>query len=124
MSKSILVIEDDADLRAGVSDLLTGEGYKVTLAKDGQEGWEILKANPTFNAILLDYTMPRLDAKGFRELQRNEPKLSKIPVILFSAAVLNESTIAAIAPTVLIRKPVDIDVLLNTIQELTEKSAC
>lgn len=115
MAKPILVVEDDPDLRAGISDLLKAEGYDVTVAQDGREGWDILQKLPGTGLILLDYTMPHLDARGFRDLQRTVPHLYSIPVVLFSAAVLTESMISALSPAAVLRKPVDIEDLLEMV---------
>lgn len=119
MSTPILVVEDDNDLRLGICDLLVSEGYSVSSARDGREGWNVLQNHPNTKVILLDFTMPQLDARGFRELQRGNAKLAEIPVILFSAAVLTQSVLDSLAPNAVLRKPVDIDELLSVVKRFS-----
>ncbi len=119
MSKHILLVEDDEDLRGVVSDLLSVEGYKVTAATNGREGWNLLIGRSDIDLVLLDFAMPQLDARGFRELQRSSPSVKDIPVVLFSAAVLSESVLSGLAPTAVLAKPVDIDDLITTVKRLS-----
>jgi DNA-binding response OmpR family regulator len=56
----ILVIEDEATLRAGIADLLAGDGHAVTTAADGMAGVETGLREP-FDVVVLDLMLPRLD---------------------------------------------------------------
>lgn len=61
----LLVVDDDKFMRDVLEMMLSGEGYAVTLAADGEEAWQILDGKQHhFSAILLDRTMPRLDGMG------------------------------------------------------------
>jgi two-component system, OmpR family, alkaline phosphatase synthesis response regulator PhoP len=57
MNESILIVEDEAALRATLSDRLRGEGYKIDIAVDGNEAFE-KAANLPFDLIILDLMLP------------------------------------------------------------------
>ena len=79
----ILVIEDDKFLRELLVGKLKKEGYATTEAVDGEEGLDAAKKDPP-HLIMLDLVLPGAD--GFEILQdlKNNPNLSKIPVIVLS----------------------------------------
>lgn len=86
MQKSILVVEDDADIRESIAYLLADEGYDVACAGDGREALTYLHEGHTPSLILLDMMMPHMDGLAFREAQQQEPALASIPVIVLSAS--------------------------------------
>lgn len=81
--KKILVAEDDTFLANAYKLKLTGEGFTVAIAKDGQETMKMLPAFAP-DLIILDLIMPKKD--GFTILQElhNNPTYSKIPIIVAS----------------------------------------
>ncbi len=77
----LLVIEDEADLLAGLAKALREEGYAVDTAADGEEG--LYKAQSwDYDALVLDVMLPRLD--GWTVLQRLR-KTKKTPVLMLTA---------------------------------------
>lgn len=80
---SILIVEDDFFLLNIYSTKFEGEGYKVFIAPNGQEGLELaLSKKP--NIILLDILMPKLDGFGFlKEIKKNKVA-ANIPIILLT----------------------------------------
>jgi CheY-like chemotaxis protein len=81
---TILLVEDNPNLRKLYSDILGFNGYEVLTAEDGELGWEMAKANkPDF--ILLDLEMPKLDGFGVLKLIRADVTTKSIPVVVFSA---------------------------------------
>ena len=77
----ILIAEDEKDLRQLLYDQLTGAGYMVIQAKDGQKALELFKRDPPDMAIL-DVMMPATD--GFSVLSKIR-ETSEMPVIMLSA---------------------------------------
>ena len=65
-SRRLLVVEDDVDICDHVAHLLEGEGFEVDVAFDGEEALAILRAEPTFDLILLDLMLPKTDGWQFR----------------------------------------------------------
>jgi DNA-binding response OmpR family regulator len=81
---TILLCEDNENLRKIYQDILSMDGYKVITADDGEQGWEMAKAHkPDF--ILLDLEMPKLNGFGVLELIKGNATTRTIPVIVFSA---------------------------------------
>ena len=63
----VLVVEDDPDLQGQLAASLAREGYAVDRAVDGEEG-EFMGATETYDAVVLDLGLPRLD--GLSVLRR------------------------------------------------------
>jgi DNA-binding response OmpR family regulator len=83
-SKTILIIEDEADIQHFISRVLELEGYQVLRAGDGKTGLDMLRENPVA-LVLLDLRLPGTDGWSvLREIKRN-PELSEIPVIVLTA---------------------------------------
>ena len=84
-NRSILIVEDDSDLREALSEVLRDEGYSVESAADGREALDRLRRDLRPSLILLDLTMPVMNGWQFRAEQRRDPALSEIPVVVLSA---------------------------------------
>jgi len=84
MSKRILVVEDQEDLRGVLRDLLTGSGYAVLEATDGEAGVASAKsARP--NLILMDIQMPMIDGYEATRRIKADPALKPIPIVAVSS---------------------------------------
>lgn len=81
---SVLVVDDDADLRDSLADLLREEGYAVTLAANGQEALDLLRGLKRPCGVVLDIAMPEMTGTEFYDAMRAEPALADIPVAIFS----------------------------------------
>ena len=111
--KSILIVEDETDFRAGVAAVLESAGYNVVEAEDGVAALRSLRSDTEFCLILLDLFMPVMNGWKFRGEQRQDPQIAEIPVVVISAAQdasRHGSDLGAIAT---ISKPVDFDRLLD-----------
>jgi two-component system cell cycle response regulator DivK len=84
MTKRILIIEDQEDLRGVLRDLLTGSGYLTLEAADGQAGVSKARAeNP--DLILMDIQMPVLDGYDATRQIKANPETANIPIIAVSS---------------------------------------
>ena len=81
---TILVADDEEDLRELVSYRLTRSGYEVVEAQDGQEALE-LATQRVPDLMVLDVMMPRLDGYELTSRVRAEDSLRSVPVILLTA---------------------------------------
>ena len=84
MTKRILVVEDQADLRAILRDLLTGSGYEVVEAADGGEGVAMAKSERP-DLILMDIQLPVLDGYETTRQIRGNSELKTTPIIAVSS---------------------------------------
>jgi two-component system, chemotaxis family, chemotaxis protein CheY len=81
--QSILAVDDSASMRQMVSFTLKSAGYQVVEAVDGQDAWE--KANgKTFDLVLTDQNMPRLDGIGLTRKLRESPQFSNTPILILT----------------------------------------
>jgi CheY-like chemotaxis protein len=113
--KTVLLIEDDDDVREAVEQILEDEGYHVVAASDGGAALDVLaQGNHHICTIILDVLMPGVDGAEF--LARARGRLCSIPVLLFSASQLpghlrNDPQVKDLIP-----KPVEVEVLLEKIR--------
>jgi CheY-like chemotaxis protein len=114
--KSILVVEDDAATRDAVALVLEDEGYSVTGVANGQEALSHLRQTPPPNLIVLDLMMPVMNGLEFRQQQTQDPALSSIPVLVISADGAVSQKAAALGAKDFLRKPIDLDLLLEAVQ--------
>lgn len=119
-SGGILIVEDDGDVRAALSELLEGEGFSVAGAPDGRAALAQLRAGGGHPAvILLDLMMPGMDGWDFRSEQMRDPELASVPVVIVSAAGFSPETIGKqFRPAGYVQKPIARDKLLGVIRQL------
>ena len=114
--RSILIVEDDADLREALSEVLRDEGYAVAMAADGREALDRLRGESRPSLILLDLTMPVMTGWQFRDAQRQDPDLSEIPVVVLSASDRLAEKMGPLGVADYVRKPIELDRLLRLIE--------
>lgn len=111
----VFVVEDDADIRDMIREILELEGYSVRTASDGAKALEQIRLGEAPRLILLDLMMPGMNGWEFRSAQLDDPRLAKIPVIVLSG----DGTVAAKAGNMnaagYLKKPVDLSTLLETV---------
>jgi CheY-like chemotaxis protein len=109
---TILLIEDDPNLRESVQAVLEVEGYQVVTAEHGLEGLQRLDETGQPCLILLDLMMPVMNGWEFLEtMQDRRDTAPQPPVVVVSAAAQLDDVQARFRCQVL-RKPFDIDHLL------------
>jgi signal transduction histidine kinase len=114
--RSLLVVEDDADIREALDGLLSMEGFHVKGCSNGREALDWLHGAAKPDVILLDLMMPIMDGWQFRVAQKDDPELAAIPVLAFSADATAKA--AAIDADAYLKKPVDYETLVDTIDRL------
>ena len=114
-SRTILVVDDDQDLRDAIADILSDEGYRVGQAGNGAEALTYLRTHEKPDLILLDLMMPVMDGLQFRREQRRDPLLAEIPVVVLTAAGKVARRELA-AEDVVVAKPIRPDELLQLLK--------
>lgn len=110
----VLIVEDDADLREMMAQLLALEGYRTETVANGREALAYLDEGDPPDVILLDLMMPVMDGWEFRRRQLQDPELSAVPVVVLSA--LEPSRAADLAGAAFLKKPLDFDRLLELVR--------
>jgi two-component system chemotaxis response regulator CheY len=116
---SILAVDDSASMRKMVSFTLTGAGYRVVEAVDGEDAFE--KAmGASFDLVLTDQNMPRLDGLGLTRRLRGEPRFKSIPILILTTESGDQMKQAgrAAGATGWLVKPFDPTRLLDVIQKV------
>ncbi|MBI4914949.1 MAG: GAF domain-containing protein [Acidobacteria bacterium] len=121
-SETILVVEDEAEVRRIVLEVLAGLGYRVLEASDGVEALEQLRSGTArVDLVITDVIMPRM---GGRELFEAAAALTWRPRFLFSSGygeTLVNSGVAGSERAAFIAKPYGIDDLARKVRELLER---
>lgn len=116
---TLLVVDDDLDIRDALQDVFELEGYAVLLAADGLEAMERLRqGEPRPQLILLDLMMPRMDGFAFREALRHEVAYADIPVLVASADLNVREAAGTMGVAGVLRKPLDLQSLLSAVKRL------
>lgn len=115
--KNILLIEDDEKMRKGLAELLTGEGYQVDSAENGQEGIEKIKKKD-YDAVLTDLIMPVIGGMEF--LIEAKSLKSNIKIVLITAFGTVENAVEAMkaGASDYITKPFKIDEVQTKIKKV------
>jgi CheY-like chemotaxis protein len=113
---TVLVVDDDPDIRESVQLALEGRGFTVVGKPNGREALDWLQAGNRPAVILLDLMMPVMDGWLFRTIQRTDPELSAIPVVVLSAAPPWYSPIDIRDHVI---KPLNLDTLLEKLRRLS-----
>lgn len=117
-NKSILLIEDDGDIRQTVAEVLQQEGFEVECAGDGQEALQKLRDLPKPGLILLDIAMPIKDGFQFRREQEQDPRVADIPVVIMSADSHVQAKQMKTGARGYLKKPFEISTLIDTVKSL------
>jgi len=81
--KKVLVVDDSLTVRELERKLLSNRGYQVTVAVDGMDGWNAVRAE-AFDLVITDIDMPRMDGIELVTLIRSAPNLQSLPVMIVS----------------------------------------
>ena len=114
--RTVLVVDDDADIRDALEAVLAPHGWQVTTVSDGLGASRMLVGGLRPTVIVLDLMMPRVNGVWFREMQLRDPELAAIPVVVITAfsdaAEKAEQASALFEGVPFIRKPFDAQALV------------
>ncbi len=122
MPGKILVIEDNPDNSKLVTWILEDEDYQVTCAETAELGLAALQSE-TFDAVLMDISLPGMDGKEATQQIRNTPELCNMPVLALTAHAIKGERESILASGVndLLTKPLDEEDLLSKLEHWISK---
>jgi CheY-like chemotaxis protein len=110
------VVDDDADIRESITDVLEMRGYRVRTAVNGQQALDILRAGERPCVILLDLMMPVLNGWEFRAEQTRDEQLATVPVVIISGDGSTSQKAATMGISQYLRKPLELSVMLEVVK--------
>ena len=110
--KTVLVVDDDFDLRHTVREILQDEGWVVDTAANGREALELLRRSNPPRVLVLDLMMPVMDGWQLLDELRRDSTLADIPVVVISAG---KTGLRAVGTHAFLSKPLDYHKLIATI---------
>ncbi len=116
-TRTILLVEDEPDIRASMREALESAGHRVIAASNGREALEMLRESPKPSMILLDLMMPVMNGWDFAEAVQSHPQHAGIPIVVVTALTQEADRRRIVARGVL-TKPVDLDRLFHVVEEV------
>ena len=118
-SDTILIVDDEEQMRVVIQRILEDEGYSCLAAEDGIEAQEVIRSKVgALSAVLLDWTMPRMTGIDLLRWMKEEPRIEHIPVIMETAmdkpSFIKEGIEAG--AFYYLTKPIERDVLLSVVK--------
>jgi CheY-like chemotaxis protein len=116
MSVTVLVVDDEKNIRTTLADILADEGYEVTTADSGERALKLCRRRP-FDIVLLDVRMRGID--GVEAFRRIRERQDGVPVIMMSAYTMDEMERVLLqeGAVAFLRKPLDVGRMLRLIKE-------
>jgi CheY-like chemotaxis protein len=113
MAHTVLVVEDEEELREMMREALELNGYSVATAQEGQEALEAIAKIEHLCLVLLDLLMPGMNGWDFFMKMRERPEFASVPVVVHSSAAER----APAGVTRVLKKPIELDRLLLVVGE-------
>ncbi len=119
MKKKILLVDDEPEIQLIISARLSAAGYEVIIAKDGQEGLDMARAESP-DVILLDLMIPKIDGFKVCRMLKFDKAFENIPVIIFSArgSDADKKLAEQVGANAYLVKPFNLDLFAQMIQRL------
>ena len=104
-ARKVLLVEDDDDLRAALTDALVEQGFSVVGAEDGEAGFRALVEMGACDVVLLDLQLPVLSGRGFVDRIRSYVRFRGTPVVTMTAF---DTFVAPPGVAAVLKKPLDV----------------
>ncbi len=117
----ILVVDDEPDIREGVSRWLNAAGYETLIAGNGEEGMATASQDMP-QAILLDVLMPKKDGMETLAELRASKETRNIPVVMLSASLRDEQRALDAGAKFFVQKPYDGKKLVSTVKAAIDQT--
>ncbi len=113
MTHTVLVVEDEVELREMMCEALEMEGYTVVVACEGAEALTALERIEHLCLVLLDLMMPGMNGWDFFDAMKARPEFASVPIVVHSSSPSS----APVGVTRVIQKPLKLERLLAVVHE-------
>jgi len=128
VTKQILVVDDKNELLSLMRRVLEDENYQVSILQEGKEAFMKVK-NQLPDLLLLDLKLGDISGQDVLNQLRNDPVTAEIPVIVYTAAVLEAEQVSQLIASnaqryqnvYVVQKPFELDSLLDLVEQLLNK---
>lgn len=119
--RTIMVVDDDEDVRNMLCMALSAEGYAATGAADGVEALRQMRQGELPALIVVDLMMPRMDGDALIHAMAADASLAQVPVAIISGQTTSDAQAAG--PQVIARmvKPVELNDLLSVVHQFASR---
>jgi CheY-like chemotaxis protein len=115
-TRTILIVEDDADLQEMLAEYLRGSGYATVTAGNGQEAWDYFQRFGSPHLLILDLMMPVMNGWELRKQMLRDPVFARIPVVVMTGVANAEVAAAEIKADAWLAKPFKMTALLDLVR--------
>jgi CheY-like chemotaxis protein len=115
---SVLIVEDDGELRELLRVALESDGYRVATVSNGRAALTHLRSTADTCIIVLDLMLPVMDGRTFRAAQLRDRSLAWVPVVVLSGGVDSARDARELGARSFVRKPVDVDELRRALRHI------
>jgi CheY-like chemotaxis protein len=112
---TVLLVDDDPDIREIVTLVLRLNNLSVVTASDGVEALELLRGAPEIGLVLLDLMMPRMDGGELLRALKGDPMLAATPVVVMSGNRNAAAMATKLGADACLSKPIEIDDLTGIV---------
>jgi len=119
---SLLIVDDERDIRESLQEFFEEEGFSVVVAANGREALEAMSQDPPPCLVILDLIMPVMSGNEVYEVMQKDGRLASVPVIISTS-----DPSRAPSGVLIMKKPIDLDRMLDAVRqycsELNSKTA-
>jgi len=115
--RSLLIVEDESDVRSIFAEIFSEQGYRVLEASNGAEAYAMMQCPAAaVDVVLTDLRMPVMDGLEFARKVKSDSQLSAVPIVLLSATPMTNSWQARQIFDALLVKPCPLQLLVSTLE--------
>jgi len=118
---TVLIVDDDEDVRDMVALSVSAEGFAAATASDGKEALDRLRETPKPSLVFLDLRMPRMNGFDVLAAMRREPELGAVPVVVITGDSTSVPRAIAAGAVECLVKPIELDDLIATVRRFEDR---